>query len=140
HAREGTDLRVARHQPDERRRESHSAERDEKRVLAAHQVADATEYERAKRTDQEPRGERADILDEVRPGLTLREELRSEESGEAAEDVEVVPLDHVSDGCGDDDSAQFLHGERRSGHNSLWSVVEVPVSRPNGTLSRWRAT
>src|SRR5207248_9269727 len=115
------------------------AQRDEEGVLAADEVADATEHERAEGAYQESGGERPDRLDERAAGGARREELHRQQRGQAAEDVEVVPLDHVPDCCGDHDAPQILHGERRSGHNSLWSVVEVPVSRRNGTLSRWRA-
>src|SRR5205085_5025978 len=101
----------------------------------ADEVADATEHEGAEGAYQESGGERPHRLDERRSGLAPFEELDRQERCQAAEDVEVVPLDHVPDGCGDDDAAEVLHGERRSGHNSLWSVVEVPVSRRTGTLS-----
>src|SRR6267378_546527 len=150
-ASEGTDLGVARDEPDEGRRQTHTAQRNQERVLATHQVADTAEQECAKWADQEPGREGADVLDESGPGGACREKLRSEERGEAAEDVEIVPFDHVPDCCGDDDPAKVLHGELGRSHNSLgsaggglrvrskWHLVKYgrPHRRPPGP---WRAT
>ena len=46
--------------------------------------------------------------------MTFLEELDGEDRGEAAEDVEVVPLDDVTDGCGDDDTAELFERNLRS--------------------------
>src|SRR2546430_15307998 len=85
-------------------------------LLAAHDVADAAEHEGPERPDQEPGGERPYGADERASTRTLLEELDRQQGGEAPEDVEVVPLDHVANCRRDDDAAQFLHGQRRSGH------------------------
>src|SRR5438067_997088 len=54
-----------------------------------------------------------------------------EDRGEAAEDVEVVPLDDVADGCGDDDAAQFLERDLRSSHwLALRSRIVAVMGRP----------
>src|SRR5213592_285936 len=91
--------------------------------------ADAPEYEGSERADQEPGGERADRLDERTSGGARREELHRQERGQAAEDVEVVPLDDVPDCCGDHDAPQILRGERRSGHNpsGRWWRFQCPA-------------
>jgi hypothetical protein len=41
--------------------------------------------------------------------VALLEELDREDRGQASEDVEVVLLDDVINGCGKDDTAEFLH-------------------------------
>src|SRR5256886_11780838 len=123
--RRRADLGVARHDPDERRRQAHAAQRNEEGVLAAHDVADAAEHEGPERPDQEPGGERPDGADERASTGTLLEELDRQEGGEAPEDVEVVPLDHVANCRRHDDAAQFLHRQRRSGHKLLGPVVEA---------------
>src|SRR5256884_2449377 len=67
------------------------------------------------------RGEGADRLDERASGGACREELDRQERGQAPEDVEVVPLDDIPNGCGDDDPARSE--ERRVGKEcrSRWS-------------------
>src|SRR6266849_2375972 len=70
-----TDLRVARHEPDERRRQPHAAQGDEECVLAANEIADTAEHESAKRPDEKSGGERPHRLDERRPGCASCEEL-----------------------------------------------------------------
>jgi hypothetical protein len=42
--------------------------------------------------------------------VALLEELDRKDGRQATEDVEVVPLDDVADGCGDDDSPQLVEG------------------------------
>src|ERR1044072_1825954 len=58
------------------------------------------------------------------PAVKVPTGLMSAVPAAAAEDVEVVPLDHVPDSCGDDDTPQVLRGELRSSHNSLKGRVE----------------
>src|SRR2546421_681581 len=101
-----------------RRRQTHAAQRNEEGVLAAHDVADAAEDERSERADEEARGEGADRLDERASGGAGREELDRQERGQAPEDVEVVPLDDIPNGCGDDDPAKILGGETGRPHFS----------------------
>src|SRR2546427_12464940 len=59
-ARQRADLRVARHEADQGRRQAHAAERDQERVLPAHEVADPAEDEGPEWADQESGGEGAD--------------------------------------------------------------------------------
>jgi hypothetical protein len=40
--------------------------------------------------------------------VAFLEELDGQDRGQAAEDVEVVPLDDVADGCGDDDATKLF--------------------------------
>src|SRR5438874_2122117 len=119
------DFGVARHDADEGRGQTHAAQRDEEGVLAPHEVADAAEHEGSERTDQEPGGEGPDRLDERAAGGARCEKLDRQERGLTSENVEVVPLDNVPDGSGDDDTAKFLDGQRRSSHNSLGSEVVI---------------
>src|SRR5256885_11922695 len=58
------DLGIARHEADEGCGQAHAAQRDEERLLAAHEVADAAEHEGTERPDQEPGGESSDHLAE----------------------------------------------------------------------------
>src|SRR5438876_362822 len=48
--------------------------------------------------------------------VALLEELDREDRGQAAEDVEVVPLDDVPDGRGDDDAAELFEWNFRRRH------------------------
>src|SRR3989454_9479721 len=134
------DLGVARHEADERRRQTHAAQRNEEGVLAAHDVADAAEDERSERADEEARGEGADRLDERASGGAGREELDRQERGQAPEDVEVVPLDDIPNGCGDDDPTKILGGETGRRHCSplegvgVWLKPAVSVPRRSDRL------
>src|SRR6185437_2245049 len=113
-----TDAGVARDDADQRRREAHAAQRDQKSVLAAHQIADPPENERTERPNQEPDGEDRDGREERCDRIALREELDRQDRRQAAEKVEVVPLDDVPNCCGDDDTAKLLGGETGRRHCS----------------------
>src|SRR5207248_2867360 len=140
-ARRYADLGVARHDADERRGQTHAAQRDEERVFAAHEVAETAEHEGPERTDQEPGGEGSDRLDERTAGGARFKELYRQERGQTPENVEVVPLNHVPDCCGDDDTAKFLDGQRRSSHNSLGSgVVTVGTTMSSRSTQRISST
>src|SRR2546425_7532238 len=52
--------------------------------------------------------EKIATVQEGRDWVALLEELGREDRGQAAEDVEIVPLDDVADGCGNDDAAKFF--------------------------------
>src|SRR5205085_11799494 len=110
------DRRVGRNEPDEGRCHSHTSERDDEGVLAADLVTEPTEHERAEWADEEADGKDRDRAQECRDRMTLLEELDRENRREAAEDVEVVPLDDVADGCRDDDTAELV--ERNLGGSS----------------------
>jgi len=58
----------------------------------------------------------ATVLRKAATGCPFSKKLDRQDRGEAAEDVEVVPLDDVADGCGDDDTAELF--ERDLGSSS----------------------
>src|SRR2546425_255446 len=97
------------------RRHAHTSQRDDEGVLPAHLVAEPAEEERPQRAYQEADREDRHGAEEGRHRVALLEKLDREDRGQAAEDVEVVPLDDVADGCGDDDSAEFF-GRNLSRH------------------------
>src|SRR5207244_12383616 len=88
--------------------------------------------------------------EEVRSGGALPEEFRGEEDGGIAEDVEVVPFDHVPDCCGNDYPAKVLHGELGRSHRlpRVGGGRKWPAKIARVTLGRrrhrrrvpWRAT
>ena len=88
-------------------------ERDEKRVLAADQIADAAEEQRAERPHDEADGKRREIRDERERVVAAGIEQRRDDRGQAAEDVEVVPLDHRADRRRGDDLPDAVVGGRR---------------------------
>src|SRR5262245_15483006 len=98
---------IGRHEADERSREPHAAQRDEKGVLAADLVTEPAEEERPQRPDQEADRENRYRAQEGRDGVTLLEELDGENRRQTAEDIEVVPLDDVSNSRRDDDAAEL---------------------------------
>src|SRR5213083_2456283 len=116
-----------RHRPWMRRRNN--------RIIAA-----AAEDEGSERADQEPGGEGSDRLDERASGGACREELDRQECRQTPENVEVVPLDHVPDCRGDNDTPKVLDGERGRGHISLWSVVEVRAAGTSALRTRPRVS
>src|SRR2546429_5283025 len=87
------------------------------------------------------RGEGADRLDERASGGACREELDRQERGQAPEDVEVVPLDDIPNGCGDDDPAKILGGETGRRHCSpsrVWVCARNPQSPcRDGVIRSW---
>ena len=106
--------------PDQRGRPAHHAECHKKRVLAAHQVPDTAEKQRAERPHDEPDGERGKIGN-VRESLVARRiEFLREHCCEAAEDKKVVPLDHRAGGGGENHAPDAAFGkgmdvDRRAG-------------------------
>src|SRR5262249_35978480 len=72
-------------------------------VLAANQVADSAEDDRAEGAHQKASGEQRPVFD-GRPGRAVRGKHQLRQDGvQAAEDVEVVPLDHRAQSRGEDD-------------------------------------
>ena len=94
-------------------RHAHHEDGDEERVLAADQVADAPEHQRAERPHEEARGVGGES-GEQRGGLVaLREEQGREERRERRVEIEVVPLEDGSERRGEDDFlllARFFRG------------------------------
>ena len=81
-----------------RRCAAHDEQRHEKGALPPDEVADAAEKERAERADDEAHGKCRQVGDERQRVVARRVEERRNRRGQAAEDVEVVPLDHGADG------------------------------------------
>src|SRR4029077_7747525 len=75
------DACVARHDANQCRGVSHAAEREEKRVLSADQIADPSEDEGAQRPDQESDGEQRDGAEERRYRMALLEKLDRQDRG-----------------------------------------------------------
>src|SRR5690606_20490603 len=86
--------RVARQQADREGRAAHDEHRHEEGVLAPDEIADPAEHDRPERSHREPGGERGEREDEPRGLVDPGEELRRDDRGEQAVEVEVVPLEH----------------------------------------------
>src|SRR5262249_29790793 len=95
-------------QPDHPGADTHSAQRDEKRVLPPYSVAQPSEQERAQRTDQESGGEERDRTQQSRDRVRLLEEFDRQHGGQAPEDIEVIPFDDVSHRRGNNHAPEIL--------------------------------
>src|SRR6185436_20896046 len=100
---------------DQRGRNPHAAQRDEERVLPSDQIADAPEHERAERPDEEPDREERDRAEQRGNWMASLKELDRKDGCQAAEHVEVVPLDDVTDRRGGDHAAQLARLQSWSG-------------------------
>jgi hypothetical protein len=78
---------------DQERRGAHDEDGDEEGILAADEVADAPEHERAERPDQEAGGIRRERRQQRRRGVAFREEQAGEERRQRGIEIEVVPLE-----------------------------------------------
>ena len=101
--RDDADGGVGRQESDRGRRAAHDEQRHEKGALPPDQVADPAEEERAERPHDEAHGKRREVGDQRQRVIARRIEERRDGRGQAAEDVEVVPLDHGADGRRRDD-------------------------------------
>ena len=101
--------RVARKQADAEGRQAHDRHRDEEGVLAADQVADPPEQDRAERADRETGREGGEREDEAGRLVDAREELRGDDRREQAVQVEIIPFE---DGA-----------ERRRGDDELLALL-----------------
>ena len=90
------DPRVTRQESDRRRRAAHNQERRQKSELPPGEIADPAEHQRAEGTNREADGKRRQCFEKARRRIAAGEKLRRDDGGEAAEDIEVVPLDHRS--------------------------------------------
>jgi hypothetical protein len=88
-------------------REAHDHDRDEERVLATDEVADAAEEDRAERAHEESRGVRAERAHELGRGIHFGKEQTGEERREDGVEVEVVPFEDRAERRGDDDSSHL---------------------------------
>ena len=111
HGGSDADRGVARQQADHEGRDAHQGHRHEEGVLAADQVAQAAEEQRAERTDREAGGEAQQGEDEGRRRIDAREEGGADVRGERAGEIEVVPFEDGADRGGDDD-LPLLAGHR----------------------------
>ena len=84
-----------------------------KRPKSADEVAELTEDDGAQGAHAEPRAERGEAREERRRLVPWREEQTAEEDGEAAVEVEVVPLEQRAQRRGDDHAAQDGPVDRR---------------------------
>ncbi len=75
----------------------------EEGVLAADEVAEAAEDQRAERTHQEAGGEGQQREDVARRFRILREEGRADEGGERAVEIEIVPFENGAERGAEDD-------------------------------------
>src|SRR5215510_1944427 len=106
--RRESDPGVAGNKSDEGRPHAHATQRYDEGILPAHLIAEPAEEERPQRPDEEADREDRHRAEEGGDRMALLEELHGENRGQASEDVEVVPLDDVADGCRDDDAAELL--------------------------------
>src|SRR5262245_29161991 len=103
--RRESDRGVGGNHADEGRPHAHAGQRDDEGILPAHLVAEPAEEECPEGPDQEADREDRHGAEEGRYRVALLEKLDRKDRGQAAEDVEIIPLDDVADGCGNDDTA-----------------------------------
>src|SRR6185295_14760686 len=77
-------------------------------------VAHPSEQECSERADQKSGCEQRNRAQQSRNWMGLFKELDGQDRGQAAEDVEVVPLNDVSHGRGDDNAPEVLRDFRAS--------------------------
>src|SRR5205807_8806640 len=83
-----TDRLEGRDQANRPRAQTHSAERNEERVLAAHAVAQPSKEECPQRTDQESGGEQRNRAQQSRDRMGFFKELDRQDRSQAPEDIE----------------------------------------------------
>jgi hypothetical protein len=130
--REHADRGVGRQHPDQRGRGAHDDQRHQERIFAADEVADAAEEQRTERPHDEADRERRQVGNQRERLVAARIEKRGDHARQAAEDVEVVPLDHRPDRRRGDDLPDLAvarngdGGSRRDGrsvHAVTWSRI-----------------
>ena len=142
-----SDLFVRRQRADQRRRQSHHDDRDEKRVLAAHEVADAAEHQRPERTDREAHAEQREAGQKARRLIARREEQLPEKHGQRPVNVEIVPLEHGAERRREDDQTMATvqrtgsgsrrhEGRGRASHETQSSAVRKPDAPKDGAKRR----
>ncbi len=92
--RRDADRRVGRQHADQERADAHQRHGDEEGVLAADEIAETAEHQRAERADRKAGREGEQREDEGRRRRNTGEELAGENRAERAVDVEIVPLEH----------------------------------------------
>ena len=106
-----TDGREARQQTDDEGRDAHQGHRDKECVFAADHVAEATEEQRAERTNRETGGKTEQHEDELRGVVVARHEGLRDIRGQRAREIKIIPFENRAGGRRDDDLA-FLRGHR----------------------------
>ena len=102
------DGRCIRQQANDEGRQTHDEDRDKERILAADDVADSAEHQRAERTDKEAGGEgeqRKDVTGAWRIGA---EELRADDRGQRTVKIEIVPFENGTERRSDNDETFVL--------------------------------
>ena len=120
-----------RDQPDRPGAQSHADERQDERIFAADAVSHPAEHERPQRTNQESGGEQRDRAEQGGNGVALFEEFDRQDCGQAPENIEVIPLDDVSRGCGSDHGPEVLRNSSRLSHSHLSHVIFLLWCRRN---------
>ena len=100
--RSDADRGVARQQPDQESRDAHQREGREEGDLAAHEVAEPPEQDRAQRPHDEADREGRERQQEGGRFVDAREEMRGERARERAVEEEVVPLEQRAERRGTD--------------------------------------
>ena len=93
---------IARQDADRKRRDTHEAHGDQKRMLAADEVAEPSEYQRPERPNCEPRCECGQRENETGGFVDTREKLGAYDAREQTVQVKVVPLEHGAERGGTD--------------------------------------
>src|SRR5262249_44541572 len=110
------------------------------RVLASDLVAQPSEQKCSQWTDQESGREKCDRAQQRRNRVALLEEFDSEDRGQAAEDIEVIPFDDIANGGGNDHASKVPRNF--TGHSALLAAASPgsplvgPVLRPGRTRSK----
>src|SRR5215469_3347432 len=118
-------------------------------VFAADAVAHPSEQEGAERTDQKARGEQRDRAEQRRDRVAFFEELDRQDSGQAYENIKVVPLDDVTARRGSNHASEVRRNARIShivlplvsgtGHQATFT--STPDCRPPAPHRRkWQST
>ena len=113
--RRDPDRRVRGQHADDRGRAAHDEDGDEEGVLAADEVAEAAEDDRAERAHREAGREREQREDERARLVQRGEELLADDRGERAVQVEVVPLEDRPEGRREDDLLLLLRDAHARG-------------------------
>ena len=101
--RGNADRRVGGQQADRKSGRAHDAHRDQERVLAANEIAQSTEHQRAEGSHRESCGECGERKDEAGDFIDSGEELAAEHCGDQAVEIEVIPFEHRAQRGGTDD-------------------------------------
>ncbi len=118
HWRREPDRRVRGEDADHEGRDPHDDDRDQEGVLAADEVTEAAEDERAEGPDRESRREGEECEDERRSRVHAGEELPADDRREGTVEVEVVPLEHRAEGRREDHTTDIGRGVRKERHRA----------------------